>query len=65
MKIVYDKETDTLYLELSPKKSTESAEVAPGVVLDFDAKNTVIGIEFEHASTFMDTNNLIPEIKQL
>lgn len=62
-KIHYDTEADSLYIELSPKNSIESEEVAPGVVLDFDAKNHVVGIDIEHASTFIDTKNLVPEVR--
>ncbi|MDW8214764.1 MAG: DUF2283 domain-containing protein [Roseiflexaceae bacterium] len=32
--------------------------MAPGVVLDFDEKNRVIGIEIEDASTFVDLSRL-------
>jgi uncharacterized protein YuzE len=32
--------------------------VAPGIVLDFDAGNRVIGIEIEEASTFIDLSRL-------
>lgn len=54
----YFPETDMLYLELVSGISTESEEVAPGIVLDFDDKNRVIGIEIEDASTFIDLSKL-------
>ncbi len=54
----YHPDTDMLYLKLVPKVSTESEEVAPGVVLDFDERNQVIGIEIEDASTFIDLSRL-------
>ena len=38
--------------------STESEEVTPGIVLDFDERNQVIGIEIEDASTFIDLSRL-------
>ena len=38
MKFHYYPETDSLYIELSEKASVDSTEVAPGVVLDFDAE---------------------------
>lgn len=50
----YFAESDMLYIELMPGISTESQEVAPGVVLDFDAQDRVIGIEIEDASAVMD-----------
>jgi uncharacterized protein YuzE len=45
MRIRFDSETDALYIRLDEAKISESAEVAPGLVLDFDAENRVVGIE--------------------
>lgn len=45
MKMHYDEKTDALYLRLDESKIIESAEVQPGIVLDFDAKNQVVGVE--------------------
>jgi uncharacterized protein YuzE len=41
----YDQKTDALYLRLDDSKIIESAEVQPGIVLDFDANNQVVGVE--------------------
>ncbi|MGQ9628873.1 MAG: DUF2283 domain-containing protein [bacterium] len=38
--------------------STESEEVTPGIVLDFDEHNRVIGVEIEDASKFVDLSRL-------
>jgi uncharacterized protein YuzE len=54
----YDQDTDMLYIALVSKVSTESEEVAPGIVLDFDENNQVIGIEIEDASKFIDLSKL-------
>lgn len=54
----YFSETDMLYIKLKDGVSTESAEVAPNIVLDFDAANNVIGIEIEDASLHMDLSKL-------
>mgnify|MGYP001585398408 FL=1 len=45
MKMQYDQKTDTLYLRLDDSKIIESAEVQPGIVLDYDANNQVVGVE--------------------
>jgi uncharacterized protein YuzE len=45
MRVRFDSETDALYIRLDEAKISESAEVAPGLVLDFDAENRVVGIE--------------------
>jgi len=54
----YYPDTDMLYIKLAAGVSTESEEVAPGIVLDFDECNQVIGIEIEDASTFIDLSRL-------
>lgn len=45
MKLHIDKEADALYLRLDDSEIIESEEVSPGVVLDFNAHNQVVGIE--------------------
>jgi len=50
----YYPDTDMLYIKLANGVSIESEEVTPGVVLDFDERNQVIGIEIEDASTFIE-----------
>lgn len=59
----YYPETDMLYIKLVEGVSTESEEVTPGIVLDFDEHNRVIGIEIEDASKFIDLSRL--ELKAL
>jgi uncharacterized protein YuzE len=54
----YHADTDMLYLQLTAGVSTESEEVTPGIVLDFDASGRVIGIEIEDASKFIDLSRL-------
>jgi len=54
----YHPDTDMLYLKLAERTSVESEEVAPGVVLDFDEQNQVVGIEIEDASTLVDLSRL-------
>lgn len=54
----YYPETDMLYIQLAEGISTESEEIAQGVVLDFDAGNRVIGVEIENASKTIDLSRL-------
>lgn len=54
MKIKYYGDTDSLYIDLSERKSRNSLEVAPGVVLDFDENNNVVGIDIDHASKLLN-----------
>lgn len=50
MKFKYYSETDSLYIDLAERTGVDSTEVAPGVVLDFDAEGNLIGIDIDHAS---------------
>ena len=54
----YHPDTDMLYIKLVDGVSTESEEVTPGIVLDFDEHNRAIGIEIEDASSFIDLSRL-------
>ena len=54
----YYPDTDMLYIKLADGISIESEEVAPGIVLDFDEQNRVIGVEVEDASKFIDLSRL-------
>lgn len=58
MKIQYFSDTDTLSIRLNNQPSTESAEIAPDVVIDFDEAGNVVGIEIDLASTKVDLRNL-------
>jgi uncharacterized protein YuzE len=50
MRLHVDKEADALYLRLDDSKIIESDEVSPGVVLDFNERNQVVGVEILHLS---------------
>jgi len=54
----YFPDTDMLYIKLAEGVSTESEEVAKGVVLGLGEHNRVIGIEIEDASKFIDLSRL-------
>jgi uncharacterized protein YuzE len=45
MKLHVDKQADALYLRLDDSTIVESEEVSPGVVLDFNKDNQVVGVE--------------------
>lgn len=48
MKLRVDEKTDALYLRLDESIIVESQEVSPGVVLDFNEDNQVVGVEILH-----------------
>lgn len=58
MKLNYHPETDSLYIDLSEKPSIESREISEGVVLDYDAKGNLVGIDIDHASRKVDLRTL-------
>ena len=45
MKVHVDQETDALYLRLDDSAIIGSEEVYPGIVLDFNEDDEVVGIE--------------------
>ena len=58
MRIEYFPDTDALYIALRSGPGSDATEVAPDVVLDFDADGNVIGITIEHANKRVDLNSL-------
>ena len=49
---------DALYLRLDDSRIIESEEVSPGVVLDFNADNQVVGVEILNLSKRSPNLNL-------
>jgi uncharacterized protein YuzE len=45
MTLKVDRESDALYLRLDESKIVDSEEVTPGVVLDFNEHDEVVGVE--------------------
>lgn len=58
MRLKIDKENDVLYLRLDDAAIVESEEVQPGVILDFDKDNRVVGIEILSLSTRVQPEKL-------
>ncbi len=54
----YFPDSDMLYLRLAETISSDSQEIAPGIVLDFDVDNRIVGIEIEDASSHIDLSRL-------
>jgi len=50
MKLNYYEETDSLYIDLAEKPSTDSKAVSEGIVLDYDADGNLVGIDIDNAS---------------
>jgi uncharacterized protein YuzE len=58
MKFSYDAETDSLYIELSANAGAEAEEVAPGIVVDYDASGHIVGLDIEDASKNISLSNV-------
>ena len=51
MKINYDPEVDILRIVFNDNEIEESDEDKPGIILDYDKKGNVVGLEILDAST--------------
>ncbi len=58
MKLNVDKRSDALYLRLDDSAIADSEEVSPGVVLDYNDSNEVVGIEMRYLSKRSSDLNL-------
>jgi uncharacterized protein YuzE len=45
MRVHFDEEADAVYLRLDESQIVESEEVQPGIVLDFNQSDQVVGVE--------------------
>ncbi len=61
MKLQYDRETDSLYIDLSARPSVDSREIQDGLVIDLDAGGKIVGIDIQHASQILDLATLETE----
>jgi uncharacterized protein YuzE len=50
MKVIYDKETDTLSIILRPGKVADSDKTHPGLILDYDKGGRLVSLELLDAS---------------
>lgn len=65
MNISYDKTTDSLYIHLTDRASSDSNEISEGVVLDFDASDALVVIDVQQASQRAGLNNEVVKCTHL
>ena len=58
MKVHCDEQADALYLRLDDSEIVDSEEVKPGIVIDFNAKEQVVGIEILRVKRRVPSANL-------
>ena len=62
IRISYNKTADALYIRLKDDKVVDSDEVAPGVIVDFNDKGEIVGIEvLEFSRRDIDMKKLVIE----
>jgi uncharacterized protein YuzE len=59
MKLNYHRDTDSLYIDLSEHTSVESREISEGIVLDYDAAGSIVGIDIDNASRKVQLDRLV------
>ena len=50
MKVHFDEQSDAVYFRLDDSVIVESEEVKPGFILDYNAKNEIVGFEILHVA---------------
>lgn len=50
MIIKFDKETDIIYVQFTEHMVYDSDEEKPGMIIDYDIKGNIVGIEYLDAS---------------
>ncbi len=59
MKIYYDNEVDTLYIQLSKEKPDGVVEISEGINLDFTDDGKIVGIEILDSSKKLDLKTIL------
>ena len=50
MKLKVDQKADALYLSLTDASASRSEEVSPGIIIDYDEQDRVVGVEMLYLS---------------
>ncbi len=58
MKLHYYEETDSLYIDLADRVSSDSRELSDGFVVDYDSSGNVVGIDIQQASARLDLSRI-------
>jgi uncharacterized protein YuzE len=58
MKVHFDEQSDAVYFRLDDSRIVESEEVKPGIILDYNEKNDIVGFEILHVASRVPAANL-------
>jgi uncharacterized protein YuzE len=58
VRLHYDVETDSLYINLGAAPTTESEELEKDLIADFDKDGKIVGLDIQHASERLDLSKL-------
>jgi uncharacterized protein YuzE len=58
MKTEYDPEANALYVQFSDDKVARTEELRPGIIIDFDSRGHIVGIEMLDAKTILSESAL-------
>ncbi|PIQ97854.1 MAG: hypothetical protein COV67_01970 [Nitrospinae bacterium CG11_big_fil_rev_8_21_14_0_20_56_8] len=59
MKVTYDAQTDVVRILFSQSPIEESDEDKPGIILDYDRKGNIVGLEILDASKRMENPGVV------
>jgi uncharacterized protein YuzE len=61
MRLRYDQETDSLYIDLKEGPGVDPREIHEGIVIDLDKNDHPVGIDIQHAGEILDLGTLEAE----
>jgi uncharacterized protein YuzE len=61
MRVRVDRGADAIYLDLTDRPIKDSAEVAEGIIVDYDAEGRIVGVEILDASKRTDDPDVLKQ----
>ena len=58
MKIQYFADTDTLYINIRDAASSDSGDLGPDMLADYDEHGAIVALTIEHASVHVDLGSV-------
>ncbi len=58
MKLLYEPDTVSRYIDLNATVDVDEREIVDGVMLDIDAEGRPVGIDIQHASAVLDLSTI-------